>query len=146
MTLVKRKQNHINPYDELDSMVKTIFNTDWNFPSQNIQECAPPVDIKETDKVFIIKSDITGLTKKDIKINIKDRLLTISGERQEDVNNSDDYYHYRERSTGKFHRSFNLPESIDEDKIKANFKNGVLIIELEKHEEILPKEKEIKIN
>ncbi len=146
MTLVKWKPRSMNVYDEIDSMVNTMFNTDWNFPSNKRQDWTPPVDIKETDDKFIIKSDITELTKKDIKINIVDRMLNISGERQEKRNNSDDYYHYRERLTGKFHRSFKLPESINENKIKANFRNGVLIIELEKHKDTLPKEKEIKIN
>ena len=62
------------------------------------------------------------------------------------IDNSNDHYHYRERSVGKFKRSFNLPESINRDKIHASFKNGILSIELEKHEEIVPKEMEISIS
>ena len=88
----------------------------------------------------------TELTKKDIKISVKGDQLTISGERKNIIDNSNDHYHYRERSVGKFKRSFNLPESINRDKIHASFKNGILSIELEKHEEIVPKEMEISIS
>ena len=72
--------------------------------------------------------------------------MTISGERQEGINENDNYYHFRERSIGGFHRTFKLPKSVNQDKIKANFKNGVLIIEIKKNEKDLPKEKEIKIS
>ena len=67
-------------------------------------------------------------------------------ERKKIIDNEKDHYHYRERSVGKFKRSFNLPESINRDKIHASFKNGILSIELEKHEEIVPKEMEISIS
>ena len=72
--------------------------------------------------------------------------MTISGERKKISDNENDHYHYQERSIGKFKRSFNLPESINKDKIQASFKNGILSIELEKYEEIVPKEMEISIS
>ena len=105
----------------------------------------PEIDIKESDNLFQIKADIPGLTKKDIKISVKGDQLTISGERKKIIDNENDHYHYR-KAVGKFNRSFNLPESINKDKIHASFKNGILSIELEKHEEIVPKEMEISIS
>ena len=146
MTLVKWTPRPMKVYDELDTMIKTIFNNDWEFTPHYNNNCAPPVDIKENDKSFAINVDIPGFTKKDIKVNISDNLLTISGERKEESNNREGTFHYRERSSGSFKRSFNLPESINNDKITANYRNGILNIELDKHENILPKEKEIKIN
>ena len=77
---------------------------------------------------------------------VEKRRDAISGERKKISDNENDHYHYRERSIGKFKRSFNLPESINKDKIQASFKNGILSIELEKHEEIVPKEMEISIS
>ena len=146
MTLVKWAPKPMNIYDDFDKMIDSIFNPVWNIPKLNKYQWAPDVDIKETDKEFIVNANIPGFTKNDIKINVGEKLLTISGDKQEEVNESENYYHFRERSTGAFHRSFKLPNTVNEDKIKATFKDGVLMIEMDKHKEILPKEKEIKIN
>ena len=146
MTLVKWGPKPVNIHHDFDTMINSIFNTNWDLPTNKPHPWTPEVDIKETDKIFEIKADIAGFTKKDIKINIGKNLLTISGERQEGINENDNYYHFRERSIGAFHRTFKLPKSVNQDKIKANFKNGVLIIEIKKNEEDLPKEKEIKIS
>ena len=146
MTLIKWKPEPTKVYDEFDSMIKTIFNTEWPLKSHNRSKWMPATDIKETDKSYIIKVDIAGLTKKDIQVTIVNQLLTISGERKEELNESDNYFHYRERLTGSFNRSFNLPDTVNQDKISANFNNGTLIIKLEKNAEIPLKEKSIKIN
>ncbi len=146
MTLVKWKPNHMETYGDLDKMIETMFNPDWNFQSHKKRQWTPAVDVEEKSNSFIITADIAGLTKKEIKVSVCDKLLTISGKRDEKTNDSGDYYHYRERSTGTFHRSFNIPDSVNQDKIKANFKNGILIVELEKQEKKLPQEKEIKIS
>ena len=117
------------------------------FPSVNTKtNWKPDIDFKESDNLFQIKADVPGLTKRDIKISVKGNQLTISGERKKIIDNENDHYHYRERSVGKFKRSFNLPESINKDKIHASFKNGILSIDLKKHEEIVPKEMEISIS
>ena len=84
-----------------------------------------------------------GLPKKDIEINIVDDVLTISGNRNNEKDEEGDYFHYRERLKGSFSRSFNLPEIVDKDKITANFKNGILTVELEKKEKMLPRKIEI---
>ena len=143
MTLIKWTPK---PKNDFDNMLDTIFYSDWKRPLNPSSDWNPKIDIKETDKLFLLKADIPGLNKKDIKLKISDDQLSISGERKEQIDNNNDYYHHRERSVGKFHRSFNLPESINKDKIHARFKNGILSIELEKQEEIAPKEKEIAIS
>ena len=145
MTLVKLKSNPTNTWNSFDKMFETVFNSDNNnsFPFNDTLDWKPDVDLNETDKSFIIKADIAGLTKKDIKINIVDSVLTISGNRNNEKDEEGDCFHYRERLKGTFSRSFNLPEIVDEDKITANFKNGTLTVELEKKEKMLPKEIEI---
>ena len=146
MTLVKWTPRPMNISNDFDDMFRTVFHSDWKYPLKTKPNWKPEIDIKESDNLFQIKADIPGLTKKDIKVSLKGDQLTISGERKKISDNENDHYHYRERSIGKFKRSFNLPESINKDKIQASFKNGILSIELEKHEEIVPKEMEISIS
>ena len=146
MTLVKWTPRPMNISNDFDDMFRTVFHSDWKYPLKTKPNWKPEIDIKESDNLFQIKADIPGLTKKDIKVSLKGDQLTISGERKKISDNENDHYHYRERSAGKFNRSFNLPESINKDKIQASFKNGILSIELEKHEEIVPKEMEISIS
>jgi len=146
MTLIKLQPKPINVFDDMDSMIHSLFNTDWNFPARNTQDWSPAVDVKETDKSFVLSADIPGLTKKDIKVSVANGKLTVSGERAFQTDQESDNYHYRERRFGTFDRSFNLPENVDEEKISASFKNGILNVTIPKHENILPKEREIKVS
>ena len=95
----------------------------------------PAVDLYEKDDHFMIKAELPGVDKKDIKIDLQDRLLTLSGERTFDNEVEEENYYRRERSYGKFQRAFTLPADVDSDKIKAEFKDGVLQIEVPKPEE-----------
>ena len=146
MTLIKWQPKPMNVFDDMDSMIHSLFNTDWNFSPRNTQDWSPAVDVKETDNSFVLSADIPGLTKKDIKINVANGRLAISGERSFKTDQENDNYHYRERQFGSFDRSFNLPDTVDEENISASFKNGILNVSLAKHENILPKEREIKIS
>ena len=146
MTLIKLQPKPINVFDDMDSMIHSLFNTDWNFPARNTQDWSPAVDVKETDNSFLLSADIPGLTKKDVKVSVANGKLTVSGERAFQTDQESDNYHYRERRFGTFDRSFNLPENVDEEKISASFKNGILNVTIPKHENILPKEREIKVS
>ena len=146
MTLIKWQPKPINVFDDMDSMIHSFFNTDWNFPVRDTRNWSPAVDVKETDNSFVLSADIPGLTKKDIKINVASGKLSISGERTYETDQEKDNYHYRERRFGSFDRSFNLPETVDEDNISASFKNGILTIQLPKHEVEIPKDRLIKIS
>ena len=95
----------------------------------------PVVDLYEKDDHFMIKAELPGVDKNDIKIDLKDRLLTLSGERTAENEIKEENYYRRERSYGKFQRAFALPADVDSDKIKAEFKDGVLQIEVPKPEE-----------
>ena len=95
---------------------------------------------------FTLTADIPGLTKKEVNVNVSDGIVSISGERKFENEKESDNYHYRERQYGSFLRTFNLPETVKEEEITANFKNGTLSIELPKQEVVLPKERQIKIN
>ena len=146
MTLMKWQPKPMNVFDDMDSMIHSLFNTDWNFPARNTQNWSPAVDIKETDNSLVLTADIPGLTKKDIKVYVANGKLSISGERTFETDQENDNYHYRERRFGTFDRSFKLPDTVDEDNISASFKNGILSIQLPKHEVEMPKDRLIKIS
>jgi HSP20 family protein len=99
----------------------------------------PAVDLYEKDDNFVIKAELPGVDKKDIGIDLKDGVLTLSGERSNDSEVKDDDYYRRERTYGKFQRTFSLPADVDSDKIKAEFKDGVLVVEVPKPEKSKPK-------
>ena len=146
MTLVKWTPNPLSIFDEMNHMVRNVFNDDWNLPVYRDSIWNPAVDVKENEGSFVLTADIPGLTKKDVKISINNRVLNLHGERKEEKENEDGKFYYRERHIGSFSRSFQLPETVNEDGIQASFRNGVLSIELPKLEESLPKDLEIKIN
>jgi len=106
----------------------------------------PLTDIFEDKDNYIIKADLPGMKKDDVKISFTDGQLSISGERVQEQESKDTKCHRVERTYGKYYRSFNLPKEIKEDKIKAEIKDGQLTISIPKADEVKPKEIEIKIN
>jgi len=146
MTLIKWSPNPISILNDVDNFIYSAINKDYNdFTADNIN-WIPKVDIEESELSFYITVEIPGISKKDINVSLHDNRLTISGERKINSESNNDNFHYKEIGNGKFKRSFNLPESIDKNKIQAKFKDGLLSIELSKYEIIKPKEKTIKIN
>lgn len=93
---------------------------------------APHVDVLETDKSYEISAELPGLEEKDINVELKDDVLTLSGEKKEESEKEEKDYHVSERRFGSFRRSFRLPSGAVQDKISADFKNGVLKIAMTK--------------
>ena len=106
----------------------------------NMGRWNPAVDLYEKNDHFVIKAELPGVDKKDIAIDLKDRVLTLSGERSHENEVKKENYYRKERSYGKFQRAFTLPADVDSDKIKAEFKDGLLQIEIPKPEEQKPKQ------
>ncbi len=100
----------------------------------------PAVDIFDNDTNIVIKAELPGIDKKDIAIDVKDRVLTLKGERSSDNEVKDEHYYRRERTYGKFERSFTLPEHVKVDDIKADYKDGVLRVDIPKPETQQPKQ------
>ncbi|MCD6413985.1 MAG: Hsp20/alpha crystallin family protein [Elusimicrobia bacterium] len=96
---------------------------------------APAVDVYDKKDRIIVKAELPGVDKKDVKITVDDDILTISGEtkREEEVKEKD--YYCSERIYGSFSRSVTLPVAVERDKVKASYKNGVLTIDLPKSKE-----------
>jgi len=126
----------------LDQFFNSNMENFWNDPKT--LDYTPRADILEQDDKYLINMDMPGLDKKDVKIEVEDGYLVISGERKSEHENKKDGWLKCERSYGKFQRSFNLGGNVDESKIKAEFKNGELTLTLPKAEKA--QKKKISIN
>ena len=100
---------------------------------------APPVDIYETDQGLVIKAELPGFSKDDFSIELKDNTLVIRGERRRQDEVKEGNYHRMERVYGAFQRSFLLPTTVDQDKVRAAYKDGVLELHLPKVAAAQPK-------
>lgn len=99
----------------------------------------PLVDIYEDKDSFVVQAELPGVKKEDVTIEIKDTVLTLSGERRHEEETKKENYHRIERTYGKFTRSFTLPGSVKVEGVRAQYKDGVLEIRLPKAEKAKPK-------
>ena len=123
------------------SLMNEIFKPDWFGGLENDKSNVPAVNIKENEKDFELELAVPGRKKEDFRIEINENLLTISTESKTEENVEKDNYTRREFAYSSFKRAFTLPETIDEDNIKANYNNGILKFTLPKKAEALPKPK-----
>lgn len=104
---------------------------------------APAVDIYEHENNIVLKAELPGVDPKDVDIRLENNTLTLRGERKFDSDVKKENYHRVERAYGSFTRSFTLPTIVDQNNIKAEFKDGVLRVTLPKREEARPKQIQI---
>ena len=126
-----------------------MMNHTYRRPQHNLGTCnynRPMANIIENEKDFSIELAVPGMSKKDFNINLEDDILSISSEQKEMNEEKDRNFTRREFRYDSFSRSFSLPETVDQEKIKADYNNGVLIITLPKSEETKIKGREIKIS
>jgi HSP20 family protein len=95
---------------------------------------SPQVDILETDEELVLRADLPGLKKDDVDLEVTDGALIMKGEKKEEKEEKGAQYRIVERTYGAFERSFALPNSVDAEKIRADFSNGVLEVHLPKTE------------
>lgn len=143
MTLVKWNPSR-NLLNLGDNLFEDFFSAD-RFLTQNREGWYPAVDITEDDNGYHVQVELPGLTKEDVKISFKEDVLHISGEKKYEKAEEKKNYHHYERRYGKFERAFRIHSDVIVDKIDANFKNGVLLVELPKAEIAKPKEIEVKV-
>jgi HSP20 family protein len=106
---------------------------------------APSVDIYEHNGSLVLKAELPGVDAKDVDVRVENNVLTLRGERKLDNEVKQENYHRVERSYGSFSRSFTLPNVVDTEKIKAEYKDGVLQLVLPKKEEAKPKQISISV-
>lgn len=109
-------------------------------------EFMPRVNIKDTKDNVILSFELPGMEKKDIKVVVKDGNLIVSGQREFRQEEKDDTFIRSEIRTGKFCRSFSLPETVNAESVGADYKNGILEVRLGKLEEVKLKEIEVKVS
>ncbi|MDP4028006.1 MAG: Hsp20/alpha crystallin family protein [Gallionella sp.] len=136
-----------DPFRELEDVSKRLNRIFGQPPARTeagnemlaLADWAPSVDISETEAVYLIKGEIPGVKKDDVKITIQDGMLTIQGERKQEKEEKGKKFHRVECSYGSFMRSFRVPDDADEGKVKAEFKDGMLNITLPKSAKAKPK-------
>ena len=114
-----------------------------NKEALTVADWVPAVNISEDDREYVIKAELPEVDKKDVKIGVEDGVLSIQGERTKEKEEKGKKFHRIESSYGSFFRSFTLPENVAEDKLTADFKDGVLVVHLPKTEK--PKSKAIEV-
>lgn len=113
----------------------TAFTSNWT----------PAVDITEHENEYVVKLEIPGVSKDDVKITLENNVLTVKGEKKQEKESKSANYHRVERSYGAFQRTFTLPMGVKEDSIDASYKDGILNIALPKAEEAKPKQIDVKV-
>jgi len=131
--LARRKWMDID--DMFDNMVDYMFNNFFNDMGYNILAYNPmKVDIKEYEDKYLLEAELPGVNKEDINIEIRDDILTISVNRNEEIKEERENYIRRERRYGSLKRSFPV-DDVEQDKIDARFENGILYLELPKRKD-----------
>ena len=147
MTLVRW-----DPFRELEDMSERL-NRVFSRPSLRnsgkenltVADWMPTVDISETEGEYLIKAELPEVRKEDVKVTVENGVLTLQGERRQEKDEKGKRFHRVERSYGSFVRSFSLPESVDENAVKAEYKEGVLNLHLPKSEKVKPKAIDVKV-
>ena len=145
-----------NPFHEMEEMQRRMASLfDWNplrrssltNEDENITvpQWAPLVDIAEDDKEYLIKVELPEVRKEDVKVTVEGGTLTIAGERKAEKEEKGRRFHRVERYHGRFERSFTLPDDAASDRVKAEFKDGVLQVHLAKSEKARPKQIEVSV-
>ena len=110
-----------------------------------VADWTPLVDIAETDKEYLVKAELPEIPKEGVKVEIREGVLYIQGERRKEMEEKGQKFHRVERAYGKFLRSFTIPQDVEESKVTADFKDGILFVKLPKTTIAKPKAFEVKV-
>ena len=142
LTLWEPFRELVTMRDDMDRLFQTFFGGQ---PQALDEFWRPAIDIEESNGNLMVRAEIPGMTKEDIKVSVKEDMLKISGERKQENKTKEKTFHRIERSYGKFERIIRLPSEVDADKVKASYKDGVLNVTLPKPESMQPKQIDVEI-
>jgi HSP20 family protein len=128
---------------EMNRLFDSFFGSGNGNGANRASRWMPAMDLVETEDALVLKADLPGLKRDDVSIEVKDRVLVISGERETEHAEAIGGVHRAERSFGSFARSLTLPDGIDSEQIAADFEDGVLEVRIPKPEERKPHRVEI---
>lgn len=131
--------------DELDRLFESPF-AEMTRTSQLLSGWTPALDVYEDKENFIVKAELPGMKKEDIEVSLHDGSLSISGERKSESKHEDAEVCRAERFFGRFQRAVTLPAPVAADKVKAQYKDGVLTVTLPKTEEAKPKQIDVSVS
>jgi HSP20 family protein len=151
--LMRLDPSRWDPFKELEEISERFNRIFGRAPARResgseamtVADWVPTVDITEDEKEYLIKAEVPEVDKKDVKVSVQDGVLTLTGERKQEKEEKGKKFHRVERSYGSFVRSFGLPDDVAEDKLKAEFKDGMLLVHLPKAEKPKPKAIEVKV-
>ena len=124
--------------DSLQSEVNRVFDAFFGNGAPPARRWVPAMDLVEDDNDLVLRADLPGISQDDVDIEIKDGVLTVSGERQAEHEERSDGVYRLERAFGSFSRSLTLPDGVDADRVSADFTDGVLEVRVPKPEERKP--------
>ncbi|XOF33418.1 MAG: Hsp20/alpha crystallin family protein [Candidatus Electrothrix sp. YB6] len=137
-----------DPFREMEALLDRYSNARKSAAGDNRQieagDWMPVVDIAETDNDFIVRTELPGVDKDHVHVNINNGVLTIKGEKKTEA--KDAKRHRVECAYGSFVRSFTLPQDVDVEKVEAGYKHGILNLTIPKQEKAKPKQIEVKVN
>jgi len=140
-----QKYKPLTLLDQLQQEMSSLFNTPAAEVNFGEAEWAPAVDIKESEKDFIIHADLPGVKSQDIEVTAENGVLTIKGKREDKTEQEKENYKRVERFSGSFMRRFTLPDSADLEAISAKTKDGVLELAIPKLAKAQPKRIDVKV-
>jgi HSP20 family protein len=145
MSLVTfHSEQALDPFLNLDS--DRFFNTKQSLWRTDAETISPKVNVTEDENFFHLEAETPGMKDKDIGIEVHNDVLTIKGHKENQSETEKEHYHIREFNSQSFERSFKLSNRVDTDKVSAKIDNGVLKVDLPKHEQIKPKKIEVQGN
>lgn len=130
---------------EMDRLLRDFFDTGSSTTGQ-LGPSAPAADLYETEDAFVAELELPGFDRENINVTMEQGVLTVSGTRSGEREESEGDFHLRERRTGRFQRSFRMPESIKPDDVEARFSNGVLEIRMPKAAEARTRKIEVDVD
>ena len=130
---------------DVNRLFGSLFDTPTGPATPALRRWVPATDLVENEAEYVLKADLPGLGKDDVKIEVEENVLTVSGERKSEHEEKKDGYYRIERASGSFRRSLRLPEGVDAAAITASFENGVLEVHVPKPEQKQPQRVEISV-
>jgi HSP20 family protein len=148
-TVVPRTGGGMDPFDVMREMfsldpLRALFGGSLGLHHMPAQQFMPHFEVRETDDAYIFRADVPGVKDDDLDITLAQNRLTITGKREMEQRNESDRYYAVERAYGNFTRSFTLPTDVDQDRVEAELKDGVLNLRIPKSPEQQPKKVQVK--